>query len=71
MRFRKAMSCALALSAVVFTAAAWAAYPERPIRVVNYVAPGGLMDGTSRKFISVAAKYTDATFVVENVTGAT
>ena len=70
MRFRKAMSCALALSAVVFTAAAWAAYPERPIRVVNYVAPGGLMDLTSRKFISVAAKYTDATFVVENVTGA-
>ena len=27
----------------------------------NYVGPGGLMDVTSRKFVSIAAKYTDAT----------
>ena len=70
MRFRKAMSCAFVLCAAMFASAACAAYPERPIHIVNYVAPGGLMDVTSRKFISVAAKYTDATFVVENVTGA-
>lgn len=70
MRFRKAMSCVFVLCAAMFASAACAAYPERPIHIVNYVAPGGLMDVTSRKFISVAAKYTDATFVVENVTGA-
>jgi len=50
--------------------AAFAAYPEKPVRVVNYVGPGGLMDVTSRKFVSIAAKYTDATFVVENKEGA-
>ena len=50
--------------------AAFAAYPEKPVRVVNYVGPGGLMDVTSRKFVSIAAKYTDATFVVENKQGA-
>ncbi len=71
MTLRKAISCALVLGTVaVFAASAMAAYPDRPVKVVNYVAPGGLMDVTSRKFIAVAKKYTDATFVVENVTGA-
>lgn len=70
MKFRKMMSCALALSSVILASAAFAAYPEKPIHIVNYVAPGGLMDVTSRKFVSIAAKYTNATFVVENVAGA-
>ena len=71
MKFRKSISVVLLAGVMALSAAcAFAAYPERPIHVVNYVAPGGLMDVTSRKFISIAAKYTDATFVVENVTGA-
>jgi tripartite-type tricarboxylate transporter receptor subunit TctC len=61
--------CLVSLLAIL-PAAAFAAYPEKPIRVVNYVGPGGLMDVTSRKFVSIAAKYTDATFVVENREGA-
>ncbi len=47
-----------------------AAYPDKPIKIVNYVAPGGLMDVTSRKFVAIAKKYTNATFVVENTAGA-
>ena len=71
MKFRKSISVVLLAGVMALGAAcAFAAYPDRPIHVVNYVAPGGLMDVTSRKFISIAAKYTDATFVVENVTGA-
>ena len=50
--------------------AALAAYPEKPIHIVNYVGPGGLMDVTSRKFTAVAKKFTDATFVIENKEGA-
>lgn len=47
-----------------------AAFPTKPVRIINYVAPGGVMDITTRKFVDVAAKYTKATFVVENKTGA-
>lgn len=46
------------------------AFPYKPIKIVNYVAPGGGMDVTTRKFTEIAAKYTDATFVIENRTGA-
>lgn len=59
------------LCMVVFrSAVALAAYPEKPIKIVNYVGPGGLMDVTSRKFVAVAQKYTNAVFVVENKEGA-
>ena len=44
--------------------------PKKPITIVTYVAAGGNMDVSCRKFVQVAAKYTDATFVVENRTGA-
>ncbi len=47
-----------------------ASFPEKPVTIVNYVAAGGGMDVTTRKFAQIAAKYTDATFVVENRTGA-
>ena len=71
MKFRKVVLCALAVGSVAAASAAFAAYPEKPIHIVNYVAPGGLMDVTSRKFVSIAQKYVpDVTFVVENVTGA-
>ena len=44
--------------------------PKAPINIINYVATGGGMDVATRKFAEIAAKYTDATFVVDNKTGA-
>ena len=67
---RKLLLTALALTLVLLAGTAYAAYPDKPIKVVNYVGPGGLMDVTSRKFVSIAKKFTDATFVVENKEGA-
>ncbi len=69
---RKSLITSLVTAAVIAasTVPALAAYPDKPIKIVNYVAPGGLMDVTSRKFVSIAKKYTDATFVVENTAGA-
>lgn len=70
MKLRNAAILGIVMTSVL-ALPSFAAYPEKPIHVVNYVAPGGLMDVTSRKFISVAQKYVpDVTFVVENVTGA-
>lgn len=45
-------------------------FPRKPIRIVVYMAPGGLVDTTARKFTEVAARYTDAPFFVENKPGA-
>ncbi|MBR4427458.1 MAG: hypothetical protein IKS77_07110 [Spirochaetales bacterium] len=44
--------------------------PEQPITIMNHVAVGGAMDLYSRKWVEIAAKYTDATFVVDNNSGA-
>ena len=44
--------------------------PGRPITIMNHVAVGGAMDLYSRKWVEIAAKYTDATFVVDNNSGA-
>ena len=43
--------------------------PTRPITIITHVAPGGGMDVATRLFVDIARQYTDATFVVENVTG--
>lgn len=45
-------------------------FPTKPIKLVVYLGPGGAGDILARKFTDVATKYTDATFVVENKTGA-
>ena len=45
-------------------------FPSKPIKIVVYTGPGGLIDITARKFTAVANKYVDATFVVENKPGA-
>lgn len=45
-------------------------FPVKPIRIVVYTGPGGLIDVTARRFAAAAARYTDATFVVENKPGA-
>lgn len=49
---------------------AQAAFPEKPIKLIVYTKPGGAIDVFARKFTGVAAKYTDATFVVVNKSGA-
>lgn len=70
--FALALTAALlfALGTGAAAAAAAADFPTKPIRIINYVAPGGIMDITTRKFTEIAAKYTKAVFVVENRTGA-
>ncbi|KQC08635.1 MAG: hypothetical protein APR54_04395, partial [Candidatus Cloacimonas sp. SDB] len=44
-------------------------FPQKPITIIVYTGPGGLIDITARKFATVASKYTDATFVIENKPG--
>ena len=44
--------------------------PDKPITIMNYVKAGGGMDIATRKFAELAAKYTDATIIVDNKTGA-
>ncbi len=44
-------------------------FPKKPITIIVYTGPGGLIDITARKFATIASRYTDATFVVENKPG--
>ena len=55
---------------LLFISGIHAEFPSKPIKIVVYTGPGGLIDITARKFASVADKYVDATFVVENKPGA-
>ena len=69
----KKLSLALVLVLIVslFAGTALAEWkPEKPITIMNYVKAGGGMDIATRKFAELAAKYTDATIVVDNKTGA-
>jgi tripartite-type tricarboxylate transporter receptor subunit TctC len=45
-------------------------FPQKPITLIVYTGPGGLADVTARKFVDVASKHSDATFIVENRPGA-
>ncbi|RKX92830.1 MAG: tripartite tricarboxylate transporter substrate binding protein [Spirochaetes bacterium] len=47
-----------------------ASFPTKPIHLIVYTGAGGAGDILSRKFVDIASKYTDATFVVENKAGA-
>jgi len=67
------LSAILALSMVLAgcsLASSAGKFPEKHINLITYVGAGGGMDVSCRKFVQVAAKYTDATIVVENRTGA-
>jgi putative tricarboxylic transport membrane protein len=55
---------------VLSVAPALAKFPERPINIVVYLKPGGAGDVFARRFEKIAAKYTDANFVVINRPGA-
>lgn len=64
---------AIALSALAFAtipATAQAPYPNKPIRVILGVAPGGLIDVTARLTLSNLATRVGQPFVVENRPGA-
>ncbi len=50
-------------------AIATAAYPEKPVTFIVHSKPGSAIDITTRQLIKIAAKYSDATFLVENKTG--
>lgn len=45
-------------------------FPDRPIRIIVYTGPGGLIDFTARKFAEVASRYVDQRLVVINKPGA-
>lgn len=49
---------------------AQAAFPEKPITIVVYVAPGGGIDVDARKLADIGYRMTGKTFVVKNITGA-
>ena len=53
-----------------WASAAVAKFPAKPIKLIVYTKPGGAIDVFSRKFEGIAKKYTDATIVVINKTGA-
>lgn len=62
-----ALGCTMLFSSLGL---AQAAFPEKPVKLVVYTKPGGAIDVFARKFTAIAAKYTDATFVVVNKSGA-
>ena len=69
----KKLFCLVVLIAelmVLSVAPALAKFPERPINIVVYLKPGGAGDVFARRFEKIAAKYTDANFVVMNKPGA-
>lgn len=45
-------------------------FPRKPIKLIVYTKPGGAIDVFARKFQAIAKKYTPATFVVVNKSGA-
>ncbi|MCK5519903.1 MAG: tripartite tricarboxylate transporter TctB family protein [Candidatus Marinimicrobia bacterium] len=45
-------------------------FPDKPIKIIVYTGPGGLIDVTARKFSDIASRYVDVNFVVENKPGA-
>ncbi len=55
---------------ILATGTVQAKFPERPINIVVYLKPGGAGDIFARRFEKIAAKYTDANFVVVNKPGA-
>jgi tripartite-type tricarboxylate transporter receptor subunit TctC len=70
---RMVIACMVAIMTMgtfIAGAQAKADFPSKPIHVMVYTAPGGLIDITARKMVQIAAKYTNATMVVENKPGA-
>lgn len=62
--------CALALSMSLLSAAAEAAYPEKPVEVIVAMQPGGGTDIAARTVFKFAEKYFGQSFAVINKPGA-
>jgi tripartite-type tricarboxylate transporter receptor subunit TctC len=60
----------LALVGSLFPAAAFAAYPDRPVKFVVALAPGGPADTAARVFAPSFAEPLGQNVVIENRTGA-
>lgn len=58
------------LSLLFLVSIVQADFPTKPIKIVVYTGPRGLINITARKFASIVDKYVDATFVVKNKPGA-
>ncbi len=54
---------------LLFFKLSFAAFPEKPLTFIVHSKPGSAIDITTRQLTKVAAKYTDATFLVENKSG--
>src|SRR5207245_3916628 len=70
MRTRPTRRGVLALVGSLLPAAALAGYPERPIRLVVALAPGGPADTAARVFAPYLAEQLGQNVVIENRTGA-
>lgn len=71
MRLRRVFAKAIVmLAATMAAAAAWAGYPERPIRVIIPFAPGGGTDVVGRLVAERLGHATGHTFIAENKPGA-
>jgi tripartite-type tricarboxylate transporter receptor subunit TctC len=70
MAIRPTRRAALALLGSLAPAAAFAAYPERPIKLVVALAPGGPADTAARVFAPYFSEQLGQSIVIENRTGA-
>src|SRR5215467_11165385 len=69
-RLIKAALAGLAAPAVLRIGAAFAAYPDRPVKIVVANTPGGPSDIIARFMAAAMQQATGATFIVENKGGA-
>ncbi len=70
MRIGPTRRSVLALIGTLAPAAAFAAYPDRPIKLVVALAPGGPADTAARVFAPYFSEYLGQSVVIENRTGA-
>jgi tripartite-type tricarboxylate transporter receptor subunit TctC len=68
MKFR--FKFAAALCSIAFSAAAFAQYPDRPIKILVPFAPGGVADLLARVVAQKITEQTGKTVIVDNKTGA-
>ena len=66
----KALAAGVAAPAVLRTSPAFAAYPERPVKIVVANSPGGPSDIIARFMAAALQEQTRGTFIVENKGGA-
>ena len=53
----------------LFIKLSFSAYPDKPVTFIVHSKPGSAIDITTRQITRIAAKYSKATFLVENKTG--